>query len=337
MASSGSTVANRSKDGSGCLSVFLFMIVLLLSTYGYYIGYDLWSRFYIAPQLSKAEAAANAEHFAEALGEALPLLRQHPDNPRLLYFVSRTYWILDQRPLAAFYARAYLRTLHKRDPEQLDHLGQLLAADSLAWPYFKDADDSDTSYSWLWRLSLSPEAKATLSLDIMRSPSEFVENIKLYRKLPRGWAKSNTVTPAALLTQPALVAEGDNAGYVNVDGSVLCTGPDESGTTGPRRPKWCSSIFRKADLWKAVSTGRLTIDYPKGGEGCCTLTLDDPDLRPMDEVVADFLARREKLGKGDPETSAEGVGSLLDLRQRVLLKQSYLFNFAAAAEILPHK
>jgi len=332
MASSDGNVDNKSK-GWGCMFVPGFIVFILLATLGYYVSYDLWSRFYIAPQLSKAEAAANAEHFAEALGDALPILRHHPDNPRLLYFVSRTYWILDQRPLAAFYAKAYLRSPHWRDSEQLGQLGQLLTADSLAWAYFKDDDDASTPYSWLSRLRLNPQNEATLSLDIMRSPSGFVENMKLYDKLPRGWAKANTVTPAALLNEPSNVAEGDRAGYVNVNGSVLCRTPDESGTTVPPRPKWCSSIFRSADLWKAISTGRLTIDYPKGGDGCCTLSLDDPDLRPLDEVVAAFVSRRQAAGKGDPETSAEGVGSLLDLRQRVLLKQSYLLNFAAAAEL----
>lgn len=322
---SGDNKAGKKSKGSGCLDMLISVGVLVIAMVVYLLGYDLWSRFYIAPQLSSAEAAAKGEHFTEALGYALPILRKHPDNPRLLYFVCRTYWILDQRPLAAFYARAYLRSAHLRDSEQSKNLGQLLAADSLMWPYFKDFPDS-----WAF-LGLSPEAKAALSLEVKNSPSEFVENWKLYDKLPRGWAKSNTVMPAALLTEPSDVAEGNRAGFVNLGASALCNMPDDFRTTGRRPVRWCSPIFQSGKLSKAVNTGRLTINYPEGGDGCCTLSLDDPDLRPLGEVVAAFVARRKAAGRGDPDASAEGIGSLMDLRQRVILKQSFLLNFASYA------
>jgi hypothetical protein len=59
-------------------------------------------------------------------------------------------------------------------------------------------------------------------------------------------------------------------------------------------------------------------------------------LRPLDDIVAAFLVRREASGNGVPEDSAEGTNSLIDLRQRVLLKQFAQFRDGgktAAAEI----
>ena len=120
-----------------------------------------------------------------------------------------------------------------------------------------------------------------------------------------------------MLGEPA-ESEAGATGYVQL--ALSCDG------------LWCSSTFERADLIAAMGSGRLSIDFPKGGAGCCSLSLDDPDLRPMETNVAEFVARRKAAGKGAPEASAEGMNALLSLRQRVLLKQSYLVTFAAAAQ-----
>ena len=312
------------------LATIVILILLGQRAKVYDFGYDLWSRVYIAPQLSHAEEALKAGHSQEALAEALPMLRRHPDNPRLLYFVTGIYWDLDQLPLAIFYAKAFFRSPNWKDPEQLDHLGQLFVTDERAWPYLKDARNlsCDGGYaepnSWINSLSMSAEEKSGLQFKIMAAPSPIADNLKLFYTLPGGWRKVTVVKPAALLRDSSDVAEGDDAGYVNVDGSVLCC--EDAGVV-----RWCESLFRKANLWEGVRTGRLKIDYPEGGDGCCTLSLDDPDLRPLDVIVAAFLARREAAGKEAPETSAEGFNSLIGLNQRVLLKQSYMLSFVGEA------
>src|SRR5271157_660058 len=131
---SGGKVNAKPKSTLGTLIEWLLGIVLAMllvfRSQVYDLGYDLWSRVYIAPQLSNAQEALKAGHADQALAEALPILRRHPDNPRLLYFVAGTYWNLNQLPLAAFYAGAFLRSPNRKDPEQLDRLGQLLAVDA---------------------------------------------------------------------------------------------------------------------------------------------------------------------------------------------------------------
>lgn len=316
------------------------VLVLLYVNHGrlYEFGYAQWSRVYIAPQLSGAEEALKAGRSDEAIAKALPLLRQHPDNPRLLYFVSGTYWSLNRAPLAIFYAMAYLRSPHLKDPEQMERLGQLLAEDPTVWPYLKSANGALTSSTaWMETLTLTVEAKAALSFHIMDAPSPIIENEQLFYSLPRGWGKASHLTAAALLAQSSNIADREDAGYINVDGSVLCNGAPASDSSGLNETKWCERVFESADLWQAIRTGRLTVDYPDGGNGCCTLPLDDSDLRPLDEIVAAFVARREVAGKGGAEGSAEGINSLIDLRQRVLLKQSYLLNFVTAAKLQPDK
>ncbi len=327
----------KSSDWRVLLAVVVLMLLYVNHGRLYEFGYAQWSRVYIAPQLSGAEEALKAGRSDEAIAKALPILRQHPDNPRLLYFVSGTYWSLDRVPLALFYAEAYLRSPHLKDPEQQERMAQLIVDDETVWPYLKSASGALTSSNaWMDALGLSVEQKAALSLHIMDAPSPLIENEKLFYSLPRGWAKASHLTPAALLAESS-TNEREDAGYVNVDGSVLCSGASASDSPGFNETQWCDRVFESAGLWQAVRTGRVTIDYPAGGTGCCTLSLDDPDLRPLDDIVAAFLARREAAGKGAPKDSAEGINSLIDLRQRVLLKQSYLLNFVTAAKLQPKK
>jgi hypothetical protein len=315
---------SRLQDLAAIAGVMLLILLWTARASIYNFGYELWSHFVVAPHLAPAEDALTAGRSGDALERALTLLRADPDDPRLIYFVAGAYWDLDQPLLADFYTAVYLRSVRRKDPEQLSRLSQLVAADERAWPYLAGAGfTSRTALGALIdRLDLEPVKKAGIKLGAESAAGgmerEFEADKRLFYSLPKGWQKAPALPPGQVLGEPAS-SEAGGIGYLQIDGPVSCDDP------------WCPSIFGRVELADAVGSGRLAIDFPKGGPGCCALSLDDPDLRPLETVVGEFLARRQAAGKSAPEASAEGMNALLSLRQRVLFKQSYLLSFVAAA------
>jgi hypothetical protein len=303
----------------------MLLVVLWMARGNIYnLGYDLWSHFVVARRLAPAEDALTTGRSGDALQSSLRLLRADPDDPRLIYFVAGAYWELDQPLLADFYTAAYLKSARRKDPEQLRRLSELLAEDERAWPYLAGAGFSSRMAlgALIDSLDLEPVKKAGIKLGAEGAATgmeqQFEVDKQLFYSLPKGWQKTSALPPAQVLGEPA-DSEAGATGYVRL-AAASCDEP------------WCASIFEHADLTAAVRSGRLAIDFPNGGAGCCSLSLDDPDLRPMETIVTEFLARRQAAGKGAPEASAEGMNALLSLRQRVLFKQSYLLSFAAAAK-----
>jgi hypothetical protein len=316
---------SRLQDLGAIASVMLLVILWMARGNIYNLGYDLWSHFVVARRLAPAEDALTTGRSGDALQSSLRLLRADPDDPRLIYFVAGAYWELDQPLLADFYTAVYLKSARRKDPEQLRRLSQLIADDERAWPYLAGAGFSSRMAlgALIDSLDLEPVKKAGIKLGAEDAAGgmeqQFAVDKQLFYSLPKGWQKAPALPPAQVLGEPA-ESEAGTTGYVQLDAPVSCDEP------------WCSSIFEQVDLTAAVRSGRLVIDFPKGGAGCCSLSLDDPDLRPMETIVAEFLTRRKAAGKGAPEASAEGMNALLSLRQRVLFKQSYLLSFAAAAQ-----
>ncbi len=315
---------SRLQDLGAIAGVMLLVVLWMARGNIYNFGYDLWSHFVVTPRLATAEDALTTGRSGDALQSSLRLLRADPDDPRLIYFVAGAYWELDQPLLADFYTAAYLKSARRKDPEQLRRLSELLAEDERAWPYLAGGGFSSRMAlgALIDSLDLEPVKKASIKLGAEEAATgmeqQFEVDKQLFYSLPKGWQKTSALPPAQLLGEPADSEDGAT-GYVQI-AAASCGEP------------WCASIFEHADLTAAVRSGNLAIDFPKGGAGCCSLSLDDPDLRPMETIVAEFLARRQAAGKAAPEASAEGMNALLSLRQRVLFKQSYLLSFAAAAQ-----
>jgi hypothetical protein len=314
---------SRLQDLAAIAGVMLLVVLWTARGNIYNFGYDLWSRFVVTPRLAPAEDALVTERPGDALQSALRLLRADPDDPRLIYFVAGAYWNLDQPLLADFYTAAYLKSVRRKDPEQLRRLSQLLAEDERAWPYLNGAGFTSRKAlgALIDSLDLEIDKKITIKAGAEDSAAgieqQFDADERLYYDLPKGWQRAPALPPAQVLGEPA---DSGTIGYIQLGAPVSCDEP------------WCSSIFKQADLTAAIRSGRLAIDFPKGGADCCSLSLDDSDLRPIETIVAEFLARRQAAGKDAPEASAEGMNALLSLRQRVLFKQSYLLSFAAAAQ-----
>ncbi len=310
------------RDLAAIAGVILLGVLWTGRTSIYNVGYALWSHVVVAPHLAPAEDALTAGRSGDALQDALRLLRANPEDPRLIYFVAGAYWNIDQPLLADFYTLAYLKSARRKDPEQLSRLSRLLAEDERAWPYLEGAGFKSRRAvgGLIGSLGLGVGQEGGIKLGAEAAADgmkrQFEVDKELFYSLPKGWQKAPALPPAQVLGGPA-DSEAAATGYVQLALSW--------------RGLWCSSRFEHADLTAAVGSGRLDTDFPKGGAGCCSLSLDDPDLRPMETIVAEFVARRKAAGKGAPEASAEGMNALLSLRQRVLIKQSYLLTFAAAA------
>jgi len=318
------TGRSRLQDLAAIAGIILFVVLWTTRGNIYNFGYDLWARLFVTPQLAPAEDALTSGRSGDALQDALRILRADPDDPRLIYFVAGAYWNLDQPLLADFYTAAYLKSSRRKDPEQLRRLSGLLAEDERAWPYLNGAGFTSRMAlgALIDSLDLEPADKARIKAGAEQSDAgmekQFDADKRLFYSLPKGWQKAPALPPAQVLEEPA-DSESGATGYIQLGASTSCGEP------------WCSSLFERADLTAAIRSGRLAIEFPKGGADCCSLSLDDPDLRPIETIVAEFLARREAAGKDAPAASAEGMNALLSLRQRVLLKQSYLLSFAAGA------
>jgi hypothetical protein len=89
--------------------------------------------------------------------------------------------------------------------------------------------------------------------------------------------------------------------------------------------------FGRGNLWQAIAAQHLAVDYPYGGKDCCTLALDDTDLRSLSVVEGEFLQKLQTMGDQYASDSAASNAALLAFRARVLAKQRYVLGFLDGA------
>jgi tetratricopeptide (TPR) repeat protein len=114
------------------------------------------------------------------------------------------------------------------------------------------------------------------------------------------------------------------AGYFDPDYPIPRTCSDGSRCQG-------GFGFSTGNLWQAIATQHLAINEPVGGKNCCSLALDDPDLRSLNTLESEFLEKLEASGGNyAPDTDAGGAAQLA-FRARVLAKQRYVLGFLESA------
>jgi hypothetical protein len=153
--------------------------------------------------------------------------------------------------------------------------------------------------------------------------------------LPHGWRKlANEYPIAQILREPALRApltRGLLDPRWTSKSGVVCFWPDDCLTT--YLPAKASG-----SLGHAVATGRIEIAVP-AYRSCCAISLDDPDLRPIDDVVAEYLAKRKVRNASQIGTTPQSVNEMLELNTRLALKHLFVLNFVynASPSLVPAK
>jgi hypothetical protein len=336
------TAAQKAQAGSGLFVILMMIVLFAFETprFRHFLSeqiYGAWSHYYIAPQLKAAEAAAAADQPEEALQLAAPILAAHPQDPRVLYFVAGTRLNSGDLVRGVFYAIAYLRSPHDKDSEQFTRLAQLLLADPAISGYFIRSNYAYGSIDPVVdSLPLDPVDKVHIK---MLDPDEhsrvepppyaitrsLAQDVAFFYSQPAGWQHVVLLSPAQVLSRESS-AQG---------GLWQLTPPkmEKGRTWGHEFPQ---RLYERAKLWHSIETAELAAAYAEdehGGEGCCKLDLADPDLRPLDVISAEFVKEWAAQHKTAPEESAAGQREVLKLRERVLLKQLYLLQFAADASV----
>jgi transcriptional regulator with XRE-family HTH domain len=140
------------------------------------------------------------------------------------------------------------------------------------------------------------------------------ETAHLADRLPETW-KTTSYTRSA---NPILNTRAEDVtpamGYTNPEFPISC----EDGR------KLCGFDFRDSNgIWNAIVTQTMTIKDQRGGNDCCTLQLDDPDLRSVDSGYLELL-QHQHLGAD----SKYDVNRILTFRSHILIKQLYALHFA---------
>lgn len=294
-------------------------------------AYDLWSSHVIAPKVEAAQAEARQGHVDQAIGAVQELLREHPDNPQLLVTMAAFHFDADRPATGLFYAIAYLRSARTKDPRLAEVLARLLLSDPDIPRYLATDNYADPGIiaRLVDQLPISVDTKAALHFrfdeqDVATRHSlakELKVDERLFHALPRGWRVLTEAPPQDVLAASDNAWSGARAaGLIDITPPTLA-----KGTTYGHR--WPRVFFVRTNLWNAVRQGAIDAPAKEAGPDCCRLSLQDPALLPVDRLVEAFIAGSG--GRNPAESSAAGAARFLDVRERALLKQLYLLNFAA--------
>ena len=228
---------------------------------------------------------------------ALPMLLEHvhddPKNPRLLWALGDIYTKMDRPLLAHFYFRA-LRNVDTSglDPEWLDF--------AQPWQHGQDTEDRT---------------------EIMH---ELTETQESFAKLKGGIARVYPDSINAVLNQPASTVSVP-FGYFPPQTPICGT------VEGRDRQCGYAFEFQSGNFWQAISTQQLRVVNYWGGSDCCSVSLDDPDLRSPSLVTEDYRLQLENEGKQSGLSAEERQRDLLAFRVRVLTKQLFVLGFLDGA------
>lgn len=280
---------------SGLILVVLFWGGLLAYRE---LGTTVWSMMMIEPTLAQAKAYDVADEPEKALPIVLKLLRDNPTDGGLLYFAMGLYLELDRPLLANFYLSALLNS----------HAGRGLSSEQSGR---------------LMTLQLDGPIAPFRDSNFMGKQQEQIND--LFYRLPKGWQVITYLHDAnSVLNEPA-DQNVEAVGYTPPDAPIFCDGGEHA----------CGFDFSTGNLWNAIATQKLIIDYPRGGSGCCSLSLDDPDLRSLDVAFLDFLKSREAVGKPIGNNTQESDNAILAFRSHALIKQFYVLGFLKDARDAP--
>lgn len=291
---------------------FLILAALVAA---YQWGPDLWWELTIGRQMEQANRFIVAQQPEKALPLVRAALRDHPKDAHLLYLASGVY-IQMGRPFAAdVVLSAYEKVAADSDNEK----------QSLRFTRARQFHDQIISGH------MTPLLDPTYGVTRQEpGPGNFLDllnkTIEMYNHAPATWRKQvKDYSFADLLSSPV---DGPDAalGLVNpqrmLDAGIVC-----------RKRENCSPHFSEASLTDAIASGRLAINAPEAGAGCCAVSLDDPDLRPVDDIMASILTRRTSGGSAvDKKSDADTLNRTLGIYSRAALKHMFVFNFIENAK-----
>jgi hypothetical protein len=234
------------------------------------------------------------------------VLRDRQDDPRLLYLLAGVYFQMG-RPFAtevilSAYQRIVTADDHEYRSERYARAQRMM--ERLTIPGASSLIDPTVGMRRQEpRLGEAPELLSTA--------------IGIYNRAPAAWRKQlRDYAIGEVLAAPAAGA-GAKLGLVNpekmLNAGIICN----------VRAK-CSPHFRDASLVAAIAAGRLAIDAPEAGADCCAISLDDPDLRPADEILAEALAGAKNKATAD---DAALMNETLGILSRAALKHRFVLAF----------
>lgn len=285
-------MAQPQRSTSASPSRFLdafFVLLFWAGILGYNVGLPaLRDQFQVQPAIKKA-AELEARGGEEI---ALPILLNQvaasPRNPHLLWALGDIYTKMDRPLLAHFYFQA------------LSHL---------------DVSDLDPE----WRSFAQPWQG---------------QDIEYRRDLKRGIDETASLYHQQKIRIPLIYPDAINA-LLNQPATTLSVPfgyfPPEHPVCMSRAEKGvqCGYAFQfdSGNLWQAISTQKLSIAFGAAGPDCCSLSLDDPDLRSPAVVEREFQERIEARGDQAGSSTEETERERLAFRVRVLTKQEYVLGF----------
>ena len=310
------------------LAVALLVGFIALLVWSYGAVYDEWSRLKMKPVVERAENLSKSDP-AGAVALLQRSLAEHPDNPRLLYEMAALRFDHQEPVLGVFYAIAYLRSSRDQNPRRVKTLRSLLMIDPSLYQYLADDNYASNDERACALFENVPENElsawneycekgpAPLAPPVRSLAAELHADEQLFLQLPGDWQRSVRLPPAEVLSP----AHAHIAGYIEM------AAPDTD--KGHYMHEWPRLYLARGDLWDAVRTGGIDIPTPEAGAGCCQLKFDDPQLRPLEQVVSDYAQAHGGIRR--LTSSAKRMASLLGLREQVALKQLYLLNFAVSS------
>lgn len=289
-----------------------FLMLLAMTSFLWFPGL----RWYVTVgrHMDEVNQFIVADQSAQALALMHNLQREHPHNARLLYLVAGIYMQMGRTFAAETVLYAYARA----------------AADD---SYERQSDRYTRALHYIDSFQASHvKAAADPTLGITRQEQSLSDAMTLLNKTidlnnqsPPSWRKQvRDYKFADILSAPA-VGPYDELGLIVPDKLF------ESGIVCSDHKK-CISAYGNASLIDSVAADRLAIDASAIEPGCCAVSLDDPDLRPVDDIMAEAMVHHEAGNTRGKNDEAATLSRTLGIYSRVALKHLFVADFLKLAQ-----
>jgi hypothetical protein len=285
--------------------------------------YDRWWDLTTGRKLAEVDRLVQEDKPAEALAALRGHIRRDPTDRRLLYRAAGLYLEMG-RPLPALVAlAAYYDEAVQDDVERKSARFEAAGAQ---WEFLlQDGPDE------LLRWEDKPDGHGKIQVRIKnpnrallsRAVARWNDDVRIYNAAPREWRKlSKQYSVPGVLGAPVLrtpLTQGLLDPAWAIKSGLVCFNPGK-----------CEETYRAAkaagSLGAALAAGSVAISAP-GDPSCCTISLDDPDLRPMDDVVAEYFAARKVGSAKDIGKTPGSLNELLELNSRLAIKHLFVLDY----------
>ncbi len=312
----------------GKVGEFLLGTLLVGSFIGWNVGGGIWvaDRWWdltTGRKLAEVDRLIREDKPREALRALRPHLKEDPTDRRLLYKAAGLY-LETGRPLpalvalAAYYDQALESSLEKKSTRF-----ELAKAKRT----FLLTDGEDEELHWEdWPNGGGKTQVRTKNPNrglLARAAARWNASVGIYNDAPPGWRKlAKEYSIPQMLREPAVGVQLTRGlldpGWMRKS-RLICFWPDD-----------CLGTYLSAklggSLGNAIAYGSVSISAGTK-PSCCSISLDDPDLRPMDDVVAEFLVARKVRNASDIGKSPRLMNELLELNSRLALKHLFVLNY----------